>query len=73
MTDHKPLLAINKKRISNGKIQRWSLSLLDYQFDIKSISGRDNVMTDFLSRQIIGQNVQIEDKESDRMEQYLEM
>ena len=73
MTDHKPLLAINKKRISNGKIQRWSLSLLDYQFDIKSISGRENVMADFLSRQIIGQNVQIEDKESDRMEQYLEM
>ena len=30
-------------------------------------------MADFLSRQIIGQNVQIEDKESDRMEQYLEI
>ena len=52
LTDHKPLMALNKKRIANSKINRWFLILLDYQFEIKAIKGKDNIVADFLSRQI---------------------
>ncbi|XP_059146787.1 uncharacterized protein LOC131934712 [Physella acuta] len=51
LTDHKPLLAMNNKRIANSKINRWLLILLDFQYEIKSIKGKDNVVADFLSRQ----------------------
>ena len=45
-------MALNKKRITNSRINRWFLILLDYQFEIKSIKGKDNIVADFLSRQI---------------------
>ena len=52
LTDHKPLVAFNKKRISNAKINRWAMLLADYKFDIKSVKGKDNVLADILSRMI---------------------
>ena len=54
LTDHKPLIALNSKKIANSKINRWSMVLLDYQFEVKSIKGKDNIVADFLSRQNFG-------------------
>ena len=53
LTDHKPLVAFNKKKISNAKVNRWAMLLADYQFEIKAIKGKDNVVADILSRMII--------------------
>ena len=52
LTDHKPLVAFNKKKISNEKINRWAMLLADYKFDIKPVKGSDNVVADVLSRLI---------------------
>ena len=73
LTDHKPLLALSKKRISNGKIQRWALALLDYTFDIRSVRGRDNIIADFLSRQILNTTEKTNDQVSDMVEHYFEL
>ena len=69
LTDHKPLMALNKKRIANSRINRWFLILLDYQFDIKSIKGRDNVVADFLSRQIDYDKVNESDSQLEHISQ----
>ena len=53
LTDHKPLVAFNKKKISNAKVNRWAMLLADYQFEIKAVKGKDNVVADILSRMII--------------------
>ena len=53
LTDHKPLVAFNKKKISNAKVNRWAMLLADYKFDIKPVKGKDNVVADILSRMTI--------------------
>ena len=53
LTDHKPLVAFNKKKISNAKVNRWAMQLADFQFEIKPIRGKDNVIADILSRMIM--------------------
>lgn len=50
--DHKPLLALKRKELKNNRINRWSLILSDYKFDLQSIPGHENILADFLSRQV---------------------
>lgn len=50
-TDHMPLRYMQKSRITDGRILRWSLALQSYQFRITAIKGMDNVGADYLSRQ----------------------
>ncbi|XP_055874547.1 uncharacterized protein LOC106067276 [Biomphalaria glabrata] len=54
--DHKPLLALKRKELKNDRINRWTLILSDYKFDLESIPGHENVIADFLSRYIIHEN-----------------
>ena len=49
-TDHNPLTFINKMKNNNQRLLRWSLTLQEYNLDIKHIKGKDNVMADALSR-----------------------
>ena len=56
LTDHKPLVAFNKKKISNAKVNRWAMLLADYKFDIKPVKGKDNVVADILSRMTINKD-----------------
>ncbi len=50
-TDHEPLTFINQAKLNNSRVMRWSLMLQNYRFQIKAISGKNNVIADYLSRQ----------------------
>ena len=47
-TDHKNLVYI--KRSSSAKITRWHLLLMEYDFDLSVVTGKDNLIADVLSR-----------------------
>lgn len=49
-TDHNPVVFINKMKEKNQRLLRWSLTLQQYNVDIRHIRGKDNVMADALSR-----------------------
>lgn len=48
--DHKPLQWLAKTKDTHGRLKRWSLKLLEYDFVIKYIPGKMNEAADFLSR-----------------------
>ena len=49
-TDHNPLTFIRRMKNKNQRLVRWSLTLQEYNLDIRHIKGKDNVMADALSR-----------------------
>ena len=48
LTDHKNLLWLFKSQVP--KLQRWSLFLMEYDFDVAHIPGTSNIVPDALSR-----------------------
>ena len=50
LTDHRPLSYIQKCKVENSRLMRWSLFLQNYRFRIEAIKGSDNVWADYLSR-----------------------
>jgi len=50
ITDHNPLIFVNKMKNSNQRLLRWSLLFQEYNFKINHIHGKDNVIADALSR-----------------------
>jgi len=50
-SDHRPLQVLNDVNTSNPRIMRWGLMLQGYQYRLKYVPGKENVMADFLSRQ----------------------
>ncbi|UYV79078.1 hypothetical protein LAZ67_17001042 [Cordylochernes scorpioides] len=65
-TDHKPLVSLLKKNFDqmSPRLQRLSLYLLNYQFDLKFIPGKSMIPADTLSRHFLPQE-QMKDKELD--------
>ena len=55
ITDHHPLCWLNKQSSKNGRLDRWSLQLQEYSFDIKHTSGSSNCVANCLSRYPIQQ------------------
>ena len=49
-TDHKPLLCLFSKSMTNTKIQRWAILLAEYGATIKYRPGHNNIRADMLSR-----------------------
>ena len=49
-TDNEPLSFIDRVKMSNARIMRWSLFLQSYRFRIHAIKGTTNVIADYLSR-----------------------
>jgi len=50
--DHKPLQWLAKMKDTHGRLKRWSLKLLEYDFTIKYVPGKMNEAADFLSRKL---------------------
>ena len=48
--DHNPLIFIHKMKNKNQRLLRWSLLLQEYNLDIRHIKGKDNIISDTLSR-----------------------
>ena len=49
-SDHNPLTFVNRMRNKNQRLTRWSLMLQPYNLSVRHIAGRDNVISDMLSR-----------------------
>ena len=49
-TDHASLAHINKAKLTNSRILRWSLILQEHRFKVEAIKGTLNVCADYLSR-----------------------
>uniref|UniRef100_A0A8C1KT19 Gypsy retrotransposon integrase-like protein 1 n=1 Tax=Cyprinus carpio TaxID=7962 RepID=A0A8C1KT19_CYPCA len=49
-TDHKALQWLEKMKDSNGRITRWYLAMQPFRFKIQHVSGKVNVIADYLSR-----------------------
>ena len=49
-TDHNPLTFLHKMKNRNHRLVRWSLTLQEYDLDIRHIKGKENVLADALSR-----------------------
>lgn len=50
MTDHNPLIFLQRSRTTNQRLMRWSLFLQSYPLQIHHIKGKENVLADALSR-----------------------
>ena len=48
--DHNPLISIHKMKNKNQRLLRWGLLLQEYNLDIRHIKGKDNIISDALSR-----------------------
>lgn len=49
-TDHKPLTYACNLKNPNGRLTRWKLSLMEYDYEIKYRPGKQNIVADGLSR-----------------------
>ena len=49
-SDHNPLIFIHKMKNKNQRLLRWSLLLQEYNLDIRHTKGKDNIISDALSR-----------------------
>jgi hypothetical protein len=67
ITDHHPLCWLNKQSSKNGRLDRWSLQLQEYSFDIKHTPGSSNCVADCLSRYPIEQPDDIVEKQLELM------
>jgi hypothetical protein len=67
ITDHHPLCWLNKQSSKNGRLDRWSLQLQEYSFDIKHTPGSSNCVADCLSRYPIEQPDDIVEKQLEVM------
>ena len=63
-TDHRNLTFLNES--FQQKVKRWKIAIMHFNFDIEHIPGKDNVVTDALSRLIkIPKLVQAESEDYD--------
>ena len=51
-TDHRNLIELFTKTKHNSKLNRWMIRLQPFHFEAKWIAGNDNVVADYLSRDI---------------------
>ena len=52
-TDHQPLTFLNDAKFKNDRIMRCALALQGYDYIVKDIPEKDNVLADYLSRIVI--------------------
>lgn len=67
-SDHQPLKWLKTKSIGkdiSGRLQRWILSLGEYDFDISYLKGSQNTIADYLSREIKDNEINHIDEEQE--------
>lgn len=52
VTYHRAIIFMNKCNMSNRHLARWFLNIQEYDFNLKYISGKDNVCCDWMSRNV---------------------
>lgn len=55
ITDHKNLTFLLSSQFSSGRLMRWILCLQEYDFDITHCKSKDNVVADFFSLNLRGE------------------
>lgn len=50
LTDHNPLTFVERMKLKNSRLLRWSLTLQPYNIEIRHIRGKENLVADALSR-----------------------
>lgn len=55
-TDHNALVFIDTCKLTSNRMTRWILALSEYDYSIKHIKGKENVIADFLSRSTLNAN-----------------
>lgn len=50
LTYHKPLQYLDNIKEDNAKLERWKLTLSEYDFEISHIKGKENNLADAISR-----------------------
>ena len=56
-TDHRPLTYLRTCSFKNSRVLRWALSLQEFTFEVKPISGTLNILADLMSRASVDQFV----------------
>lgn len=49
-SDHAPLQWLDRIKMTNQRLLRWSLTLQEFNFEVVHVKGKDNVVADYLSR-----------------------
>ena len=52
-TDYQPLTFLKDAKFRNDRIMRWKLALPEYDYTVKDIPGKDNIVADYLSRLVV--------------------
>ena len=54
LTDHHALLFIGSCKLTSNRMSRWILAISEYNFEVRHIKGTENIVADFMSRNIGG-------------------
>ena len=53
-TDHQPLTFLKDAKFRNDRVMRWALALQGYDYTVKDIPGKDNVVASGLFKPLNG-------------------
>ena len=68
-TDHHALKWLMSVKDHNGRLMRWALMLMEYEFEIQHVKGKTNFVADALSRHPVNMIVSNEEEEDEEEEE----